>query len=62
MPLPDGATRREIFNIRFRETPIDGDVDIDQLVEKTNGYSGAEVSRHLHGESVPNNQGLVFKS
>ena len=44
VPLPDDATRQEIFTIRFRKIPVSGDVSIEELVSHTNGYSGAEVS------------------
>ena len=31
------------FQIQFRKTPIAEDVDMDSLVARTQGYSGAEV-------------------
>jgi len=43
VPLPDAATRLEIFSIHKRKTPFGDDVILDSLVEKTDGYSGAEV-------------------
>lgn len=45
--LPDDTARREIFEILFCKTPVASDVDIDQLVQRTQKYSGAEVS-YLH--------------
>lgn len=41
--LPDAATRREIFRIAFVRMPIADDVDVADLVDCTEGYSGAEV-------------------
>lgn len=41
--LPDAATREEIFRIKFRKMPIHEEVDLGNLVECTEGYSGAEV-------------------
>ncbi|KAG5675818.1 hypothetical protein PVAND_005689 [Polypedilum vanderplanki] len=41
--LPDADTREEIFNIKLKNIPIAKDVDIKKLVEKTKGYSGAEI-------------------
>lgn len=41
--LPDAATRREIFRIRFEQMPIAADVNVTDLVDCTDGYSGAEV-------------------
>jgi AAA family ATPase len=46
--LPDDTTRREIFEILFRKTPIADDVSIDELVRRTHRYSGAEVSAVVH--------------
>ncbi|KAK7922615.1 hypothetical protein WMY93_009517 [Mugilogobius chulae] len=44
VPLPDASTRREIFSLQFRNMPIAPDVSIDQLVSKTDKYSGAEIT------------------
>lgn len=41
--LPDAETRREIFRIKLKSMPIAEDVDIERLVELTEGYSGAEI-------------------
>lgn len=41
--LPDDTTRAEIFKIKFRNMPIAEDVDLTVLVDRTKGYSGAEV-------------------
>ena len=43
VPLPDPAARREIFEINFRKMPIDSDVDVEKLIEKTELFSGAEL-------------------
>ncbi|ELU08202.1 hypothetical protein CAPTEDRAFT_173267 [Capitella teleta] len=42
--LPDEATRKQIFLIRFKKTPTADDVNVESLVERTAGYSGAEVA------------------
>ncbi|GAU93189.1 hypothetical protein RvY_05167 [Ramazzottius varieornatus] len=44
VPLPDSKTRREILNIRFAQTPVAEDVDYEELVTRTEGYSGAEIT------------------
>ncbi len=36
-------TRKEIFTIHFKKSPVSDDVSIDELSTKTKGYSGAEV-------------------
>lgn len=41
--LPDETTRTEIFKIKLKNMPIGEDVVLTKLVEKTDGYSGAEV-------------------
>lgn len=41
--LPDAQTRRDIFRIKLSKMPVDDDVNIDSLVERTGGYSGAEI-------------------
>lgn len=41
--LPDHVTRREIFNIKLRNVPIAQNVNVDTLVNSTEGYSGAEI-------------------
>lgn len=44
VPLPDCNARREIFRIRTKNMPLQEDIDVEELVSKTNGYSGAEVT------------------
>lgn len=41
--LPDAETRSEIFKIKLKKMPIADDVNIEKLVEQTDGYSGAEI-------------------
>ncbi|KZC09114.1 PREDICTED: spermatogenesis-associated protein 5 [Dufourea novaeangliae] len=48
VPLPDDETRQEIFDIKLKNMPITGDVNIQDLVELTEGYSGAEVQAVCH--------------
>ncbi|XP_027629482.1 ATPase family protein 2 homolog [Tupaia chinensis] len=43
VPLPDAATRREIFNLQFHGMPISKEVDLDELIVQTDTYSGAEI-------------------
>ncbi len=40
---PDAAARREIFEIHTRDKPLAEDVDLDDLVERTEGYVGADI-------------------
>lgn len=41
--LPDFATRKEIFRIKLSKIPISADVQQDDLVARTEGYSGSEI-------------------
>ncbi|GCC20151.1 hypothetical protein chiPu_0018770 [Chiloscyllium punctatum] len=43
VPLPDAATRAEIFRLQFRTMPINDDISLDYLVAKSQKYSGAEI-------------------
>ncbi|XP_060634949.2 ATPase family gene 2 protein homolog A [Anolis sagrei] len=43
VPLPDAATRREILKIQFHTMPISDEVCLDELVQRTQKYSGAEI-------------------
>lgn len=44
IPLPDKDTRTEIFSIHLRKTPLAPDADLDDVICKTEGYSGAEIT------------------
>lgn len=45
--LPDAETRRAIVEAALKEVPLAPDVSIDAIVERTEGYSGAELH---HGD------------
>ena len=40
---PDRGARREIFEIHTRERPLADDVDLEELAERTDGYTGADI-------------------
>ncbi|KAG2465495.1 SPAT5 protein, partial [Polypterus senegalus] len=44
VPLPDEATRREIFKLHLRNMPVSEEVCLDNLVNSTKKYSGAEIT------------------
>nr|CAD7411203.1 unnamed protein product [Timema cristinae] len=48
VPLPDTSTRHEIFTLQLKKTPVTNDVNIEELVQRTEGYSGAEVLAVCH--------------
>jgi len=43
IPPPDKEARKEIFRIHTRDMPLADDVNIDELAEETEGYSGADI-------------------
>ena len=43
VPLPDAVTRKEILQIITRRIPVAPDVSMEELVNRTEHYSGAEV-------------------
>ncbi len=43
IPPPDKEAREEIFKIHLRGKPLAEDVNIEELAEKTEGYSGADI-------------------
>lgn len=45
--LPDAETRRAIVEAALKEVPLAPDVSIDDIVDRTEGYSGAELH---HGD------------
>merc|ERR1712125_121824 len=44
IPLPEPVGRRQLFEINLRDVKKDADVKIDDLVRRTEGYSGADVT------------------
>ena len=43
VPLPDAAARFRLLEIYLGKRPLNDDVDFAQLVERTDGYSGADI-------------------
>jgi transitional endoplasmic reticulum ATPase len=44
VPLPDKEARRGILQIQLKGKPISKDVDVDRLVEVTEGFNGADLA------------------
>ncbi|WXG42411.1 MAG: CDC48 family AAA ATPase [Candidatus Freyarchaeum deiterrae] len=43
IPIPDKESRMEIFKIHTAHSPIDRDIDLKELAERTDGYTGADI-------------------
>ena len=43
VPNPDAKSREKIFKIHTRKKPLDSNVNISEIVERTDGFSGAEI-------------------
>ena len=54
IPLPNKIGREQMFNINFRGIKLSNDVDIEILVEKTQGYSGHDISSVCREASLMN--------
>jgi len=44
IPLPDLESRKAIFKANLRKSPLADDVDLDNLAEITEGFSGADIT------------------
>ncbi len=44
IPMPDKPARKEILKIHTKGVPITKDVDLDRVVEMTEGFSGADMA------------------
>ena len=44
IPVPDTSARKEILNIHTKKKPLDASVNLDKLVELTEGYTGADLA------------------
>lgn len=52
IPLPDVDGRRELFRINMKTVALDDDVDLNELAEKSAGYSGADVANVCRDASM----------
>merc|ERR1712012_426185 len=44
VPLPDLETRRKVLEVHTRKIPLATDVNLEEVAQSTEGYSGAEVA------------------
>jgi transitional endoplasmic reticulum ATPase len=43
VPLPDKSARKEVFKVHLKGVKVDKSVKLDKLVQKSEGYSGADI-------------------
>jgi transitional endoplasmic reticulum ATPase len=46
--LPDGPARRQMLDMYLAKRPLAGDVDLDALTQRLEGYSGADIKNLCH--------------
>ena len=44
VPPPDNAARVDIFKVHTRNMPLDSDVDVKNLANMTEGFTGADIA------------------
>ena len=44
VPVPDRGARREIFKVHMRRMPVAADVKLEELVDRTEMYTGADIA------------------
>ena len=54
IPLPNKIGRKQMFNINFKGIKLEKNVNIDDLVEKTKGYSGHDIASVCREASLMN--------
>ena len=54
IPLPNKVGREQMFHINFKGIKLSNDVNIDTLVQKTEGYSGHDISSVCREASLMN--------
>jgi transitional endoplasmic reticulum ATPase len=52
VPVPDKEGRRQIFQIHTKKKPLDKSVDLDRLVEMTEGMTGADIASLVNAAAM----------
>ena len=50
--LPEAAGRKELFRINMKDVELETDVDLDELAERSAGYSGADIANVCRDASM----------
>ncbi|WP_018258995.1 CDC48 family AAA ATPase [Halomicrobium katesii] len=59
VPVPDVAGRRKIFEVHTDSKPLDSEVDLDDLAERTDGYVGADIEAVCREASMQTARGFL---
>ncbi|HEX2106190.1 MAG TPA: CDC48 family AAA ATPase [Nitrososphaera sp.] len=52
VPVPDKEARKQIFHIHTKKKPLDSDVNLDRLVELTEGMTGADITALVNAAAM----------
>ena len=52
VPVPDKETRKHIFQIHTKKKPLESDVNIDKLMEMTEGMTGADIAALVNAAAM----------
>jgi transitional endoplasmic reticulum ATPase len=52
IPIPDTSARKEILHIHTKKKPLDASVNLDKLVELTEGYTGADLAAMVNTAAI----------
>jgi transitional endoplasmic reticulum ATPase len=52
IPIPNKEARKQIFEIHTRKKPLDSDVDLNNLVDMTEGMTGADIAAIVNAAAM----------
>jgi transitional endoplasmic reticulum ATPase len=52
VPIPNKEARKQVFQIHTRKKPLDSDVNLDKLVEMTDGMTGADIAAMVNAAAM----------
>jgi transitional endoplasmic reticulum ATPase len=52
VPVPDKDSRKQIFQIHAKKKPLASDVNLDKLVEMTDGMTGADIASVVNAAAM----------
>lgn len=52
VPVPDIEARKQIFHIHTKKKPLDSDVNLDKMVEMTEGMTGADIAALVNAAAM----------